>query len=144
LLLVLTPQATRLRVATADGPGAGRFLAAALLDALHGGPRLVAIELAPQPPWPAAYGVDFIFDTETACEVIRVTLAQDAQVVAAQLLRCPRTGRAEAISLAASLIEALHPGSEITGIRCQEANGSSQIEILVRTDQPVTVHLGST
>lgn len=119
-------------------------MAAALLEAIDGGAELVAIEASAQPPTGAAYGVDFVFDVGGAIEIVRAGLSPDAQVITTQLLRCPRDERPEQATDAGDLAHALRAGSEITGIRWHaDETPSRQLEIMVRTDQPVTVQVGN-
>jgi|GEM_PF-5846991 len=136
--------ASRLQVATADGPGAGRFLATALLDAIDGGATLLSIEACGQLPAASEYGVDFVFDVGGATEIIRAGLGANGQVITTQLLRCRIGERPDQPTDPAALAHALRAGSEITQIRWHAGETPPrQLEITVRTDQPVTVQVGN-
>ena len=132
-------------LATADGPGAGQFLAAALREALDSGARLLRVQPSPQPPFLASHGVDFVFccDDRDTDEVIRAGLTSDGQVVTTHLLRCAKAESPVATDTAA-LAEALRAGREIAEIRWDlHKRQHSALEILIRTDNPVRLAIPS-
>lgn len=76
-------------VATACGAGVGRFLAAALTDALGSGVPLVAVRDVPGELPSAQAGIEFVFADAGSQyqEVIRVGVERDGTVVSVQIIR---------------------------------------------------------
>ena len=135
-----------LQVATAQGPGAGRFLAAALLDALSAGATLVEVVESPRPPSSAVRGIDFVFTTpdDDTDEIIRAGLAADTSVVSAELRRCAKLPRAECAVDAGQLIAALREAQAVAAVRWGGEDGQGLgLVITVRTDQRVLLRVGA-
>lgn len=133
-----------IEVATARGPGAGRFLAAALLDALDAGARLLAIDEAPALPRPARSGIDFRFagDGHDTDELIRVGLGEDSRVVTAQLLRCAKRPDEDGSCDPGSLIEALRGGHSVSAVRWLPREGAPRtVELVIGSDREISVAL---
>lgn len=105
-----------IRVARAQGPGVGRFLAASLVDALTGGGALVAIVALGDPRTARERVVEFVFagppaDTD---EIIRVGIDRDGQVLATELLRRPRRQWARApLPSVEAMLQALGAGQSV-------------------------------
>jgi len=139
--------AAAISLATADGPGAGRFLAAALLDALNAGAVLLAVGDAPRVPAVARFGIDFVFATDDSHidEVIRAGVDEHARVVWAELLRCPRRARDDSSRDTGPLAAALAEGETIAEIRWRPGQDSQRnLELVVSGDRPRTLSLAST
>jgi hypothetical protein len=132
-----------LQVATAHGPGAGRFLAAALLDALNAGATLVEVVESPRPPSMAVRGVDFVFTTpdDETDEIIRAGLGGDSTVVSAELRRCAKLPRADGQVQSRELVEALRAAQAVAELRWGGVSGRALV-VTVRTDLRVQLDLG--
>lgn len=115
------------RVARADGPGAGRFLAVALADALESGSLLASVHASEEPPGVGESGIDFVFNAAPGAlaEVIRAGMDRDGHVVCAELLRIarPRPAREPASEAnPGALLAALRAGTEIAELAWDESN----------------------
>lgn len=115
-----------IQVATAWGPGSGRFLAQALVDALQSDHDLIAVKESGSPPAGGARGVDFVFARAGAerDEIIRVGLDGDGRVVSAQLLRCASGQHGTTGPAAGELLEALRAGPSISALHWVPAGAS--------------------
>ena len=132
-----------LSVARADGPGAGRFLALALSDALAGGQGQFFLR-APTSTGPRY--LDFLFPVNggNQREVIRVEVDRAGQVVSAELLR--ETGDSTAALFAAppDLLDALHSGSAVAEIVWDPADSSAgvrSVTVIMRSDRSFHVSI---
>ncbi len=138
------PVDSDLRVAIASGPGTGRFLAAALTDAL-GGAGLAAIIVPARPPAGSRWGIEFVFHGETDSEeVICVGLDASGTVVTAEILRRPSRPVLGSSPSPAALTEALAGGDAVSSIQWSEAPDGSCMPILhitMRSDQSFIVDL---
>jgi hypothetical protein len=150
---------TDIKVATACGPGVGRFLAEALVDALQSDLHLVAVKDSVYAPPDGLRGVDFVFAREDSDdeEIIRVGLDQDGHVVSTELIR--RTGRKGERSAAPEqeLLAAIRSGESVSALHWIDmpesragrdaAAGELQprrtLAITVRSDRRFQIALGN-
>lgn len=141
---------SELRVAVAHGPGAGRFLAMALVDALQSGVPLVAVS-ASRSSGPAhrvgVTGVDFVFyqgDGERE-EVIRAGLAQDGRVVSAEILRRRPRMQYAPYQAADELLAAVRSGQAVAELHWQyppETEPHGILSITMRSDHRFQIACG--
>lgn len=141
-----------IRVATACGPGVGRFLAEALVDALQSDLHLVAVEDSVGQSGDGPQSMDFVFGREDSNfeEIIRVGVDPDGHVVSTELIRRlgregQRTATAEEELLAAirsgESVSALHwiePPDRAESRRERDADGLEPRRVLaitVRSDR---------
>jgi hypothetical protein len=129
-------------VARADGPGAGRFLAVALADALESGSQLACILASADPPGVGESAIDFVFSPGPGdlAEVIRAGMNRDGQVVCAELIRvswAPATRRPDPGSSPTELLAALRAGTEIAQLDWDESN----LTVTMRSDRAFRVAL---
>ena len=137
-------RSTDVHVASSMGTGAGRFLAAALLDALQGGAELIAVNASREVPEGAARGIDFTFVTygEESDEVIRVGLAPTSEVVSAHLLRRSTVGPEHRIAGAAELERALHSAHSVAAMRWYAPSGCGRsLDVVLQPDRVVRLHM---
>jgi hypothetical protein len=123
-----------LSIATADGPGSGRFLARSLLDALLGDAWLSGVRLQLLAPAEGTWSVDFVFvqDTTGVGEVVRAGLDPAGQVVSAQLLRTVAES-ARRYRSTAELAAALRRGTAVESVTLETAPGSGEPRAVVLT-----------
>lgn len=125
-----------IRVARAQGPGVGRFLAASLVDALTGGGALVAMVALGDRLTARERSVEFVFagpavDTD---EIIRVGIDRHGQVIATELLRRPRRQWARApLPSVDALLQALRAGQSVS--RLDWTEGSPPAIVLTMASQ---------
>jgi len=129
----MSQPAADLPVATATGQGAGRFLAAALLDTLSGGGTLVWVTEAPAPQR-STRGFDFVFasvDGATS-EVLRAGTNQRSELVCAQLLRRSQPIHGPESPRALELAQALRVSKAVGFLRWQEQeDGFANLEVVL-------------
>jgi hypothetical protein len=146
-------------VATAWGPGVGRFLAEALVDALQSDLHLVAVEESAHAPADGLRGVDFVFahDHSSHEEIIRVGLDAHGHVVSAALIRrrarqCQRSAGAEQ-----DLLDAIRSGESVSALHwidrpastagregaADERTPRRTLTITVRSDRSFQISLGN-
>ena len=139
-----------IRVAVAHGPGAGRFLAMALVDALQSGVPLVAVS-ASRTSGPAhrvgVTGVDFVFHQEDAEreEVIRAGLRQDGRVVSAEILRRVVRMRYAPYQAADELLAAVRSGQAVAELHWQyppDTEPRGILSITMRADHRFQIACG--
>lgn len=137
-----------LRVARAEGPGAGRFLAAALTDALEGGGELLGVSASTERPDVGQRGIDFVFTAhpEEEEEVIRVGLDRHGHVLSAELLRRQRGLRVWHSSAPGDLLTALRSGNAVTELRWDGGGDTpgapiSTLVVTMRSDRNFRVPL---
>jgi hypothetical protein len=120
-----------LRVATARGPGAGRFLALSLTEALASGIELVEVVDSPRPPPGARRGIDFVFGHPETEEVVRAGLDDGGRVVSAELLRRPRRASSRGHAIGPELLSMLRDADLITSLRWDDDRSSEDPALLV-------------
>lgn len=98
-----------LRIATAEGGGAGQFLARALVDVIEGGGVLERVIVT-------GSAVDFVFG---GVELIRARLGDGGEVVSAELWRCAGEPAGRAYRRGAAFGAALRAGKDVRAIRVQ-------------------------
>jgi hypothetical protein len=147
-----------IRVATACGPGVGRFLAEALVDALQSDLHLVAVEDSADPSGDGLRGVDFVFAREDSEreEIIRVGVDQDGHVVSTELIR--RVGKEGQRTAAAEeeLLAAIRSGESVSALHWIDRSESRRerdtgdglgprrvLAITVRSDRRFQIPLGN-
>lgn len=120
-----------LRVATARGPGAGRFLALSLAEALASGTALVEVVDSPRPPPGARRGIDFVVAHAETEEVIRAGLDDSGRVVSAELLRRPRRDGSRGRAIGPELMAVLRGADLIAAVRWDENPTGEEPALLV-------------
>jgi hypothetical protein len=120
-----------LRVATARGPGAGRFLALSLVEALASGTALVEVVDSARPPPGARRGIDFVVAHPDTEEVVRAGLDDGGRVVSAELLRRPRREGSRGRSIGPELVAVLRGADLIAAVRWDEHRSGEEPALLV-------------
>ena len=131
------------RVVTAGGDGVGRFLAAALLEALQVGGEVSVTESTDRPAGCLA-GFDFVFRRPRRAEVIRVGVDAAHRVVSAELYRgqLRATGKSEASLWPDGLMRALGEGESVAEVKWHRSPSASEgLEIVMRRDCRFSVPL---
>lgn len=127
------------RVGRADGPGSGRFLSLALVDALEDGSDLAAVRFHLVPPavgqW--SFGVAFAFQHEFSSEGEVVLAGVDAagHVVAAELLRSGREP-ARRYRRQLALANALRGGHAVESIQLQTGGSGEPRSVTLVMENP--------
>jgi hypothetical protein len=121
-------------IATADGPGSGRFLTLALLDALDGGSDLAAIRFDLVAPvrgaWTVGIGFAFHHEFSSGAEVIRAGVDPAGHVVAAELLRSARQPAAR-FGRQLALAAALHDGYAVESIHVESGRAGEPRSVTI-------------
>lgn len=120
-----------LRVATARGPGAGRFLALSLTEALASGTDLAEVADSPRPPPGARRGIDFVFLHAESEEVVRAGLDDGGRVVSAELLRRPRRGPTRGRTIGPELLATLRGADLIASLQWAPSGPGQEPELVV-------------
>jgi hypothetical protein len=143
----MTSSDTEIRVAVARGPGAGRFLAMALVDVLQSGMPLVAVRVTTVTGSDPRSGVDFVFYQEDAEreEVIRAGLTSDGRVVSAEIVRRAARRHEGPCQAAEALLAALRSGETVSEIHWQhppEAGPDGVLSLTVRSEHRFEIACG--
>jgi hypothetical protein len=121
------------RVATADGEGAGRFLALSLADALNGGGELISI--APRCPGRL---IEFVFQFGDSVhhEVLRAHVGTRGEIVQADLIRRPVSEHRGGSAPDNALVEALRFGHPVLHLSWDdvEEDAKAPLRVTLRTE----------